>query len=94
MAASVVLPLPFPHRQAKDEPKVRRRPPDRVELANVKHTEKTFEPVRDEAVCEYMKMTTLTKPRDSLRDGRYEVSADNQIAARAQQVIERMIMIS
>jgi quinolinate synthase len=60
----------------------------------VKHTEKTFEPVRDDAVCEYMKMTTLTKLRDSLRDGRYEVSADNQIAARAQQVIERMIMIS
>ena len=32
---------------------------------------KTFEPVRDDAECRYMKLTTLEKVRDSLRDGKH-----------------------
>ncbi len=33
---------------------------------------KRFEPVNADAVCKYMKMITLTKLRDSLRDEQYE----------------------
>lgn len=52
---------------------------------------KRFEPVNPEAVCRFMKMITLEKLRDSLRDGRYEVTVDEEIAARARKAIERMV---
>ena len=52
---------------------------------------KRFEAVRDDAVCRYMKMITLEKLRDSLRDGRYEVVVEPELAARARQAIERMV---
>ena len=42
-----------------------------------------FEPVREDAVCRYMKMITLEKLRDSLRDLRYEVRVPDEMAARA-----------
>jgi quinolinate synthase len=57
---------------------------------------KSFIPANRAAVCEYMKMITLPKLRDALRDGgeRYEVKVDPAIAERARVPIERMVAIS
>jgi quinolinate synthase len=52
---------------------------------------KSFEPVNGEAVCRFMKMITLEKLRDSLRDWRFEVTVDPEIQARARTAIERMV---
>jgi quinolinate synthase len=54
---------------------------------------KRFEPVRAEAVCRFMKMITLEKTRDTLRDLDNEVTVDPRIAARARGAIDRMIAI-
>jgi quinolinate synthase len=54
---------------------------------------KTFEPVREGAVCRFMKMITLEKVRDSLRDWQYEVTVDPETAARARGAIDRMISL-
>jgi quinolinate synthase len=43
------------------------------------------------AVCKYMKMITLPKLRDSLRDRQYEVRVPPEIAQRACVPIERMV---
>jgi quinolinate synthase len=45
------------------------------------------------AFCKYMKMITLPKVRDSLRDGKYEVKVPPEIAERATLPIERMVAI-
>jgi quinolinate synthase len=45
------------------------------------------------AVCKYMKMTTLPKLRDSLRDLEYEVSVPTEISELARIPIERMVSI-
>jgi quinolinate synthase len=45
------------------------------------------------AFCKYMKMITLPKLRDSLRDLKYEVKVEDQIAERARLPIERMVAI-
>jgi quinolinate synthase len=45
------------------------------------------------AFCKYMKMITLPKLRDSLREMRYEVKVPPEIAARARLPIERMVAI-
>ena len=45
------------------------------------------------AFCKYMKMITLPKVRDSLRDLKYEVKVPPQIAERAKLPIERMVAI-
>ncbi len=45
------------------------------------------------AFCRYMKMITLPKLRDALRDGRFEVKVPAAIAERARLPIERMIAI-
>jgi quinolinate synthase len=55
---------------------------------------KRFEPVRNDAVCKYMKMITLPKLRDALRDRKYEVTVDAATAERARGAIERMVSIS
>jgi quinolinate synthase len=55
--------------------------------------EKTFEPVSERAICRYMKMITLEKLRDSLRDLRHEVTVPEETAARARQALERMVSI-
>jgi quinolinate synthase len=52
-----------------------------------------FIPANPEASCKYMKMITLPKLRDSLRDGKYEVRVPEQMAARARLPIDRMIAI-
>jgi quinolinate synthase len=45
------------------------------------------------AFCKYMKMITLPKVRDSLRDFKYEVKVPEEIATRATVPIERMVAI-
>jgi len=45
------------------------------------------------AFCKYMKMITLPKLRDSLRDLTYEVKVADEIAERARLPIERMVAI-
>jgi quinolinate synthase len=57
---------------------------------------KSFIPANRAAVCQYMKMITLPKLRDALRDGgeRYAVKVDEAIAERARVPIERMVAIS
>ncbi|MFL5827380.1 MAG: quinolinate synthase NadA [Thermoleophilaceae bacterium] len=57
---------------------------------------KTFVPANRAAVCQYMKMITLPKLRDALRDGgeAYTVKVDPELAERARLPIERMVAIS
>jgi quinolinate synthase len=52
-----------------------------------------FIAANEHASCRYMKMITLTKLRDALRDGVYEVKVDEDVAARARVPIERMVAI-
>ncbi len=54
---------------------------------------KRFEAVSEKAICKYMKMITLEKLRDSLRDWKYEVVVEPEIAERARGAIERMVAI-
>jgi quinolinate synthase len=54
---------------------------------------KRFEPVREGAVCRFMKMITLEKVRDALRGGVHEVTVDPEIAARARGAIDRMVSL-
>lgn len=50
-------------------------------------------PANEAAVCRYMKMITLPKLRDSLRDTKFEVKVPEEIAERARVPIERMVAI-
>jgi quinolinate synthase len=52
-----------------------------------------FIPANPEASCVYMKMITLEKLRDALRDFRYEVRVAPEIAARARVPIDRMVAL-
>jgi quinolinate synthase len=45
------------------------------------------------AYCKYMKMITLPKLRDSLREMKFEVRVSEEIAERARIPIERMVAI-
>lgn len=51
-------------------------------------------PVKDDAVCQYMKMITLEKVYRSLRDEVYEVRVPKEVAERARKAIERMLEIT
>jgi quinolinate synthase len=55
--------------------------------------EKRFIPANRAAVCRYMKMITLPKLRDSLREMKHEVRVAPEIADRARLPIERMVAI-
>jgi quinolinate synthase len=55
--------------------------------------EKTFEAVSEKAICQYMKLITLEKVRDSLREMKFEVTVPDEIAARARGALERMVAI-
>ncbi len=55
---------------------------------------KTFIPANRAAVCRYMKMITLPKLRDALRDLEPRVSVPPELAERARVPIERMVAIS
>ncbi len=52
-----------------------------------------FVPANPEASCVYMKMITLEKLRDSLRDGRFEVRVPPEIASLARVPIDRMVAL-
>jgi quinolinate synthase len=52
-----------------------------------------FYPANAEASCRFMKMITLPKLRDSLRDGVHEVCVPEEVAAAARTAIERMVAI-
>ena len=54
---------------------------------------KRFVPVNREAICQYMKLTTLEKVRDSLVAGRYEIDVPAEVAAKARVALERMVAI-
>jgi quinolinate synthase len=55
--------------------------------------DKTFEAVSEDAICKYMKMITLEKLRDSLRDWKFEVEVEPEIAAKGRLAIQRMVDI-
>jgi quinolinate synthase len=52
-----------------------------------------FIPANAEASCVYMKMITLEKLRDALREMRYEVRVPPEIAERARVPIDRMVAL-
>jgi len=54
---------------------------------------KRFVPVNREAICQYMKLTTLEKIRDSLLHGIYEIDVPADVAAKARVALERMVAI-
>jgi quinolinate synthase len=56
------------------------------------HTD--FVAANEKASCRYMKMITLPKLRDALRDGVHEVRVDPKTAAAARVAIERMVAIN
>ncbi len=58
------------------------------------YPDKTFLPADAGAVCPYMKMITLPKLRDALRDLQPEVIIPDDIAEKARLSIERMVAIS
>jgi quinolinate synthase len=53
-----------------------------------------FIAANERAACTYMKMITLPKLRDALRDGVHEVKVPAAVAERARVPIERMVAIS
>jgi quinolinate synthase len=53
-----------------------------------------FIAANERASCRYMKMITLTKLRDGLRDGVFEVKVPEAIAEQARVPIERMVAIN
>jgi quinolinate synthase len=53
-----------------------------------------FIAANERASCRFMKMITLPKVRDALRDDVHEVKVPDEIAARARIPIERMVAIS
>jgi quinolinate synthase len=55
---------------------------------------KTFLPVKEDAVCQYMKTITLEKVYKSLRDMVYEVKVPTQVADKARLSIQRMLEIT
>jgi quinolinate synthase len=55
--------------------------------------EKRFYAMSERAVCRYMKMITLEKVRDSLRDMQHHVTVPPDVAAQAQGAIRRMVEI-
>ncbi|MCS6880024.1 MAG: quinolinate synthase NadA [Oscillochloridaceae bacterium] len=55
--------------------------------------EKQFLPVDESISCKYMKMITLEKVRNSLRDLTHVVTVPPDLAARARTAIERMIAL-
>jgi quinolinate synthase len=54
---------------------------------------KRFVPVNRKAICQYMKLTTLEKIRDSLLRGVYEIDVAADVAAKARVALERMVAI-
>jgi quinolinate synthase len=56
--------------------------------------EKNFLAANPDAICPYMKMITLEKVRDSLRDLKHEITVPTEIAIRARRAIDRMVEVA
>jgi len=56
--------------------------------------DKIFIPVKEDAVCKYMKMITLDKVLNSLKEMVYVVKVEEEVARRARVAIERMLQIT
>lgn len=56
--------------------------------------QKNFIPLRDDMICEFMKMITLPKLLNSLKNLEFEVKVPKEIAKRARIPIERMLKLS
>src|SRR5207249_9598954 len=54
---------------------------------------KEFHALADSAECRFMKLITLEKVRDSLRDLKHEVTLPAVVAGRARRAIDRMLAI-
>ena len=52
-----------------------------------------FEPLREDAVCRYMKMTTLESVRASLERMRHVIAVPSDVAERARMAVTRMVEI-
>jgi quinolinate synthase len=52
-----------------------------------------FIPANAEASCQYMKMITLPKVRDALRDNKFEVRVPEDVAMKARVPIDRMVAL-
>ena len=61
---------------------------------NKENPQKSFFPVRDDLVCRFMKMITLPKLLNSLKNLEFEVKVPKAIAERARIPIERMLKLS
>jgi quinolinate synthase len=84
-------------RFAKSSPKERFLVATETGILHRLHKEapgKRFEAVSERAICKYMKMITLEKLRDSLRDWKHVVSVEPATADRARGAIERMLAIA
>ena len=82
---------------AKESPKKRFLVATETGILHRLHKEapgKRFEAVSERAICKYMKMITLEKLRDSLRDWKHVVTVEPEIAGRARAAIERMVAIA
>ena len=55
---------------------------------------KTFIPIKEDAICKYMKMITLEKVYDSLNKKIYRVKVPQKIADRARLAIYRMLQLN
>jgi quinolinate synthase len=55
---------------------------------------KEFIPIKENAVCKYMKRINLENVHNSLVNGVFEVKVPLQIAEKAKLAIERMLLIS
>ncbi len=65
-----------------------------IHRLNKKTQGKRFIPVKDTAVCEFMKMTTLEKLLQSLENNTYVVEIDSAIASKARQAITAMLAVA
>jgi quinolinate synthase len=65
-----------------------------IHRLNKEAPEKRFEAVSEKAICRYMKMITLEKLRDSLREWKHVVTVPEHIAERARGAIDRMVAIT
>ncbi len=54
---------------------------------------KRFIPVREDAICQYMKRTTLEKVYESLRDMKHVITVPEEIAAPARRALEAMLAL-
>lgn len=55
---------------------------------------KTFIPIKENAICKYMKMITVQKVYDSLTKNVYRVKVPQKIADRARLAIDRMLQLN